>query len=88
MFRPHRNRPLAARKGALPGKLQDVLAPASWGQKKLELARWSQFGLPMWGQEHQVESIRAVRSWLAPWITLQRWWAAWSNAPRPRSCKP
>jgi len=22
-----------------------------------------------------------VRAWLAPWITLQRWWAAWSNAP-------
>jgi hypothetical protein len=29
-----------------------------------------------------------VRAWLAPWITLQRWWTAWSNAPRPRSCKP
>jgi hypothetical protein len=25
----------------------------------------------------------AVRVWLAPWITLQRWWAAWSNAPPP-----
>ena len=33
-------------------------------------------------------AIRAVRAWLAPWITLQRWWAAWSNAPPPRSCKP
>jgi DDE superfamily endonuclease len=28
-------------------------------------------------------AIRAVRAWLAPWITLQRWWAAWSNAPPP-----
>jgi hypothetical protein len=27
--------------------------------------------------------LRAVRAWLAPWITLQRWWAAWSNAPPP-----
>ena len=33
-------------------------------------------------------AIRAVRAWLAPWIALQRWWTAWSNAPRPRSCKP
>ena len=32
-------------------------------------------------------AIRAVRAWLAPWITLQRWWAASSNAPAA-SCKP
>jgi hypothetical protein len=25
-----------------------------------------------------------VRAWLAPWIALQRWWTAWSNAPPPR----
>jgi hypothetical protein len=25
-----------------------------------------------------------VRAWLTPWIALQRWWAAWSNAPPPR----
>jgi hypothetical protein len=24
-----------------------------------------------------------VRAWLGPWITLRRWWAAWSNAPPP-----
>jgi hypothetical protein len=29
-------------------------------------------------------AIRAVRAWLAPWIALQRWWAAWSKAPPPR----
>jgi hypothetical protein len=23
-----------------------------------------------------------------PWIALQRWWQAWSKAPRPRRCKP
>jgi len=23
-----------------------------------------------------------------PWIALQRWWPAWSKAPRPGSCKP
>jgi len=28
-------------------------------------------------------AIRSVRAWLAPWIALQRWWAAWSNAPPP-----
>jgi len=28
-------------------------------------------------------AIRAVRAWLAPWITLQRWWTAWSDAPPP-----
>ena len=29
-------------------------------------------------------AIRAVRAWLAPRIALQRWWQAWSKAPRPR----
>jgi len=29
-------------------------------------------------------ALRAVRAWLTPWIALQRWWAAWSNAPPPR----
>ena len=28
-------------------------------------------------------ALRAVRAWLAPWITLQRWWTAWSKAPPP-----
>ena len=28
-------------------------------------------------------ALRAVHAWLAPWITLRRWWAAWSNAPPP-----
>jgi hypothetical protein len=28
-------------------------------------------------------ALRAVPAWLAPWITLQRWWTAWSNAPPP-----
>ena len=26
-------------------------------------------------------ALRAVRAWLSPWITLQRWWTAWSEAP-------
>jgi hypothetical protein len=25
-----------------------------------------------------------VRAWLSPWITLQRWWTAWSKAPPPQ----
>ena len=29
-------------------------------------------------------ALRAVRAWLTPWSTLQRWWTAWSNAPPPR----
>ena len=29
-------------------------------------------------------ALRAVRAWLSPWIALQRWWAAWSEAPPPR----
>ena len=33
-------------------------------------------------------ALRAVRAWLSPWIALQRWWAAWSKAPPPRSCRP
>jgi hypothetical protein len=33
-------------------------------------------------------ALRAVRAWLSPWIVLQRWWAAWSKAPPPRSCRP
>ncbi len=37
---------------------------------------------PCWPQ-----AIRAVRAWLAPWITLRRWWAARSTRPSPRSCK-
>jgi hypothetical protein len=28
-------------------------------------------------------ALRAIRAWLSPWIALQRWWAAWSNAPPP-----
>ena len=28
-------------------------------------------------------ALRAVRAWLTPWITLQRWWTAWSKAPPP-----
>ena len=30
----------------------------------------------------------AVRARLAPWITLQRWWAARSNAPPPPQLQP
>jgi hypothetical protein len=33
-------------------------------------------------------ALRAVRAWLSPSIALQRWWPAWSKAPRPRRCKP
>ena len=29
------------------------------------------------------KAIRAVRGWLTPWLALQRWWQAWSNAPPP-----
>ena len=28
-------------------------------------------------------ALRAVRAWLSPWTTLQRWWPAWSKAPPP-----
>jgi hypothetical protein len=28
-------------------------------------------------------AIRTVRAWIAPWIALQRYWRAWSNAPPP-----
>ncbi|MGH3124275.1 MAG: hypothetical protein ACRDND_25100 [Streptosporangiaceae bacterium] len=28
-------------------------------------------------------ALRAVRAWLSPRITLQRWWGAWSTAPPP-----
>ena len=31
-------------------------------------------------------AIRAVRAWLAPWITLQRWWVAWSKAVGAGNC--
>ena len=31
--------------------------------------------------------VRGVRAWLSPWTVLQRWWTAWSKAPRRRSCK-
>ena len=33
---------------------------------------------PSWPQ-----ALRTVRAWLSPWITLQRWWTAWSKAPPP-----
>ena len=59
MIWPHPDRPLAARKGTLSGKLQDIPAPAGWGQKKkLELDRWSHSGLVGWSQEHPVESVK------------------------------
>ncbi|MFJ8745314.1 hypothetical protein ACIRL2_38810 [Embleya sp. NPDC127516] len=29
------------------------------------------------------QAIRAVRGWLAPWTTLQRYWRAWSTKPPP-----
>src|SRR6266536_3074343 len=48
---PNPQRPLAARKGALPGKLQEVPAPAGWGQEKLELMWWGQFDFIEWSQE-------------------------------------
>src|SRR6266851_8582631 len=56
MIRPHPDQSLAARKGTLPGKLQDVLTPAGWGRKKLELATWGRCGLERWGQEHLAET--------------------------------
>ena len=34
------------------------------------------------------QPIRAARAWLVPRITLQRWWAAWSKAPRPTTASP
>jgi hypothetical protein len=33
---------------------------------------------PPWPQ-----ALRAVRAWLHPSITLQRWWQAWSDRPPP-----
>ncbi|MFD5492712.1 hypothetical protein ACFWH4_07205 [Streptomyces sp. NPDC127091] len=34
------------------------------------------------------KAIRAVRGWLTPAVALQRWWRAWSNAPRRPSSRP
>jgi hypothetical protein len=28
-------------------------------------------------------TLRRVRSWLIPWVVLERWWRAWSPAPPP-----
>ncbi|MCZ1006260.1 hypothetical protein [Streptomyces lydicus] len=29
------------------------------------------------------QALRAVRGWLTPWTTLQRYWQAWSTKPLP-----
>ncbi|WP_328674153.1 hypothetical protein [Streptomyces sp. NBC_00328] len=29
------------------------------------------------------KAIRAVRGWLTPWTTLQRYWRAWTAKPPP-----
>ncbi|MER5465915.1 hypothetical protein ABT010_35725 [Streptomyces sp. NPDC002668] len=29
------------------------------------------------------QALRAVRGWLTPWATLQRYWRAWSTKPPP-----
>ncbi|MCX4597466.1 hypothetical protein OG819_50220 [Streptomyces sp. NBC_01549] len=29
------------------------------------------------------QALRAVRGWLTPWSTLQRYWRAWSTKPPP-----
>src|ERR1700730_9107107 len=44
----HPDRPMAARKGTLPGKLQDVVARRGGARRKLGLARWSRFDLVGW----------------------------------------
>ncbi|MBO0780089.1 MAG: hypothetical protein J2P37_14795 [Ktedonobacteraceae bacterium] len=38
------------------------------------------------GQRFQMSwprALRAVRSWLEPWILLRRYWRAWSEQPPP-----
>jgi hypothetical protein len=37
--------------------LQEVLAPAGWGQRKLALARWSQTDLVAWNRNNLVEAL-------------------------------
>jgi transposase len=40
-------------------------------------------------REHQTQqacwpqALRAVRGWLTPWATLQRYWRAWTAKPPP-----
>ena len=29
------------------------------------------------------QTLRRVRAWLDPWLSLERWWRAWSNRPPP-----
>jgi len=29
------------------------------------------------------KTLRRVRAWLDPWLSLGRWWRAWSNTPPP-----
>lgn len=29
------------------------------------------------------QALRRVRGWLGPWVSLGRWWRAWSDAPPP-----
>ena len=33
------------------------------------------------------KAIRAVRGWLTPWATLQRYWRAWTTSPHPPNSK-
>src|SRR5712692_3463379 len=80
MIRPHPDQSLAARKGTLPGKLQDVLTPAGWGRKKLELATWGRCGLERWGQEHLAETN--WRSLVCSCSCSFVGWGCW-----PRSCQ-
>ena len=56
--------------------LQDTPAPQP-GPGRLSLAG-PRAAVPPWPR-----ALRAVRAWLSPWITLQRWWPAWSKAPPP-----
>jgi hypothetical protein len=63
----------AAPADAIPGA-DKASGPAREGENrdpnKSQPARWPQ-------------AIRAVRGWLTPWATLQRYWRAWSTNPPP-----
>jgi hypothetical protein len=50
-FWPRQDRPLAPRRSELPGRLQVLLAPPRWGQKKLAWARWDQIEFGGWGRD-------------------------------------
>jgi hypothetical protein len=69
----------------LPGKLQDVLVPAGWGQKKLELAGRGHFDFVGWDQESLVESAETgLLMQVSHTSTCPRWVAVLPGGPYRR----